>query len=83
MATGRQAFAGTTWGTIHNAILNREPVAPARVNPDVPARLEEVINRALEKNRALRYQNAADLRADLQRLRRDIESGRADGDLRP
>ena len=77
MATGRQAFSGTTSGTIHDAILNRAPVAPARVNPDVPARLEEVINRALEKDRTLRYQNAADLRADLQRLRRDTESGRA------
>ena len=77
MATGRQAFAGTTSGTIHDAILNRAPVAPARVNPDVPARLEEVINRALEKDRTLRYQNASDLRADLQRLRRDIDSGRA------
>ena len=77
MATGRQAFSGTTSGTIHDAILNRAPVAPARVNPDMPARLEEIINRALEKDRTLRYQNAADLRADLQRLRRDTESGRA------
>ena len=77
MATGRQAFSGTTSGTIHDAILNRAPVAPARVNPDVPARLEDVIDRALEKDRTLRYQNAADLRADLQRLRRDTDSGRA------
>ena len=77
MATGRQPFSGATSGTVHDAILNRAPAAPARVNPDVPARLEEVINRALEKDRTLRYQNAADLRADLQRLRRDTESGRA------
>ena len=71
MATGRQAFSGTTSGTVHDAILNRAPVAAARVNPEVPARLEEVINRAIEKDRTLRYQNASDLRADLQRLRRD------------
>ena len=77
MATGRQPFSGATSGTVHDAILNRAPAAPARVNPDVPARLEEVINRALEKDRSLRYQNASDLRADLQRLRRDIDSGRA------
>jgi eukaryotic-like serine/threonine-protein kinase len=77
MATGRQAFSGTTAGTIHDAILNRAPAAAARVNPTVPARLEEVINRAIEKDRTLRYQNASDLRADLQRLRRDIDSGRA------
>ena len=76
MATGRQAFAGATAGTIHDAILNRTPTGAARVNPELPPRLEEIINRALEKDRTLRYQDAADLRADLQRLRRDIDSGR-------
>ena len=77
MATGRQAFAGATAGTLHDAILNRNPVPPSEVNPDVPQRLEDLIVRALEKDRTLRYQNAADLRADLQRLRRDTDSGRA------
>jgi serine/threonine protein kinase/Tfp pilus assembly protein PilF len=76
MATGRQAFSGTTSGTIHDAILNRAPIGAAHVNPEVPARLEDIINRALERDRGLRYQNASDLRADLQRLRRDIASGR-------
>ena len=76
MATGRQAFAGATTGRCRRD-PEPQPAAPTRVNPDVPARLEEVINRALEKDRTLRYQNAADLQADLQRLRRDTESGRA------
>ena len=58
------------------AILNRVPVAPVRLNPDVPGKLEEIINKALEKDRKLRYQNAADIRTDLQRLKRDTESGR-------
>ena len=77
MATGRQAFAGATTGTIHDAILNRGPVPVSRANPDVPQRLDDIIVRAMEKDRTLRYQNAADLRADLQRLRRDTDSGRA------
>ncbi|MBK5296317.1 MAG: protein kinase [Vicinamibacteria bacterium] len=77
MATGRQAFGGTTPGTIHDAILNRDPAPLSRVNPEIPARLDDIIIRALEKDRTLRYQNAADLRADLQRLRRDTDSGRA------
>ncbi len=76
MATGRQAFAGATAGMVHDAILNRAPVAATRVNPELPARLDDIIDRALEKDRAVRYQDAADLRADLQRLRRDIDSGR-------
>jgi serine/threonine protein kinase/Tfp pilus assembly protein PilF len=77
MASGRQAFAGNTSGTIHDAILNRDPTPLSRVNPDIPPRLEDIIARALDKDRALRYQHAADLRADLQRLRRDTGSGRA------
>jgi len=75
MATGRPAFAGSTPGTIHEAILNRAPTPVGRVNPELPARLEEVINKALEKDPKLRYQDASDLRADLQRLKRDSDSG--------
>src|SRR5246127_31138 len=66
MATGALPFRGETSGVISEAILNRAPVAPGRLNPDVPAKLEEVINRALEKDRNLRYQHAADMRAELQ-----------------
>jgi eukaryotic-like serine/threonine-protein kinase len=77
MATGALPFRGDTSGVIFDAILNREPVAPVRLNPDLPAKVEEIINRALEKNRNLRYQHAADLRAELQRLKRDSSSGRS------
>jgi len=76
MATGRQAFTGNTSGVIFAAILEREPVPASRLNPDLPLKLEEVISKALEKDARLRYQHAADLRADLQRLRRDTDSGR-------
>jgi serine/threonine protein kinase/Tfp pilus assembly protein PilF len=75
MATGRLPFQGGSSGLIAEAILNRNPVAPIRVNPKVPPALQEVISRALEKDSNLRYQNAADMRAELQRLRRDIGSG--------
>ena len=77
MATGALPFRGDTSGVIFDSILNREPVAPVRLNPDLPAKLEEIINRALEKDRNLRYQHASDLRAELQRLKRDSSSGRA------
>jgi len=73
-ATGRQAFSGTTSGMIFDAILNRAPSSPVRLNPDLPHKLEEIINKALEKDRTLRYQSAVELRTDLQRLRRDIGS---------
>jgi Tol biopolymer transport system component/predicted Ser/Thr protein kinase len=76
MGTGALPFRGDTSGIIFEAILNREPVAPIRLNPDLPARLEEVIKRAIEKDRNLRYQHASDLRADMERLRRDSSSGR-------
>src|SRR6202046_12878 len=76
MATGALPFRGDTSGVVFEAILNREPIAPVRLNPDVPAKLEEIVNRALEKDRDLRYQHASDLRAELQRLKRDSTSGR-------
>jgi serine/threonine protein kinase/tetratricopeptide (TPR) repeat protein len=76
MATGVLPFRGESAGAIAEAILNRAPVAPVRLNPDVPPKLEEIISKALEKDRKLRYQNAADIRTDLQRLRRDSESVR-------
>jgi eukaryotic-like serine/threonine-protein kinase len=76
MATGRMAFPGNTAAVVHEAILNRAPIAVARLNPELPPQLEEIIGKALEKDRKLRYQNASDIRTDLQRLKRDAESGR-------
>ena len=76
MATGALPFRGETSGVIFEAILNRAPVAPVRLNPDLPAKLEEIINKALEKDRNLRYQHVSDIRTDLQRLRRDTDSAR-------
>ena len=76
MATGRMAFPGKNAAVIHDAILNRAPTRLARVNPDLPPELERIVNKALEKDRKLRYRNAADMRTDLQRLKRDTESER-------
>jgi TolB-like protein/Tfp pilus assembly protein PilF/predicted Ser/Thr protein kinase len=77
MATGQLPFRGESSGLIFEAILNRAPVAVARVNADSPAELERIINKALEKDRELRYQHASDMRADLTRLKRDLGSGRS------
>ena len=76
MATGRMAFPGNTAAVVHEAILNRAPVPVARLKPELPPKLEEIVNKALEKNRKLRYQSAAEIRTDLQRLKRDRESAR-------
>jgi serine/threonine protein kinase/Tfp pilus assembly protein PilF len=77
MVTGVQPFRGETSGLIAEAILNRAPVAPVRLNPDLSPKLEEIIKKALEKDRKLRYQSAAEIRTDLQRLKRDSDSGGA------
>src|SRR6266446_3897545 len=77
MATGQRAFTGNTSGVIFDAILNRAPTPPARLNPAIPIQLEQIIAKALEKDRELRYRTASDMRAALQRLKRDTDSLRA------
>jgi len=77
MATGSQPFKGNTSAVIFEAILNRAPTSPVRLNPNLPPRLEEIINKALEKDREMRYQSAAELRSDLRRLERDTRIAKA------
>jgi serine/threonine protein kinase/tetratricopeptide (TPR) repeat protein len=76
MATGRMAFPGNTAAVIHDAILNRTPVQASHINQTLPPKLDDIIGKALEKDRKLRYQNPADIRTDLQRLKRDTDSAR-------
>jgi len=83
MATGRQAFTGSTSAAVFDAILNRSPAAPVQLNPDLPPKLEEIINQAIEKDRDLRFQTAAEVRADLKRLKRDSDSKHASAAVPP
>src|SRR5205823_11642734 len=75
LATGKMPFEGKTSAAVMGAILHEAPVPPCHMNPALPLKLEEIINKALEKDRDVRYQHASELRADLKRLKRDLDSG--------
>jgi serine/threonine protein kinase/DNA-binding winged helix-turn-helix (wHTH) protein/tetratricopeptide (TPR) repeat protein len=79
MATGRQAFSGSTSAVVFDAIFHRSPTPVVRLNPEAPAELERIVSKALEKDREMRYQSASELLADLKRLKRDLDSGRVAG----
>src|SRR5246127_4441341 len=83
MCTGTMPFRGESSGVIFESILNRTPASVVRLNPDVPPKLEEIVNKSLEKDRNLRYQHASEIRTDLQRLKRDSESGKAVASIAP
>src|SRR6202022_3102601 len=73
MATGQVPFRGESSGVIFEAIMTRDPVAPVRLNPELPSRLEDIISKSMEKDREMRYQHASDIRTDLKRLKRETE----------
>ncbi len=77
MATARPAFSGNTSAMIFDAILHKAPISAVRLNPDLPSELEPIVNKALEKDRKLRYQSASEIGVDLKRLKREVESGRS------
>ena len=83
MATGKQAFSGSSSAAIFHAILGQAPASPISLNPRLPPELERIVNKALEKDRGLRYQHAADILTDLKRLKRDTESGRVGAVVQP